>query len=185
MRCRHTRFGIYCPSNGQCGLTLVELLVTLSVASILLTIAVPSLTHLYRSHLLTTQANDMLVTINFTRSVSITRNMPVRLCRTLSETTTDCAGSSGAWKHWLVLTNGGDLLRRGVLPDSKGLTQTLNLSDDTMTFGADGLARNNGILISGKRFQIQVDADTAGESRCLEFGAGSRSRIITTTGNCT
>jgi type IV fimbrial biogenesis protein FimT len=168
----------------QYGLTLVELMVTLGVASILFTLAVPSLTQLYRSHELTSQANEMLVTINFARSVSITRNMSVRLCRTYSETNTSCVTSSGAWQHWLVLASNGEVLQRSVLPDSMGLTQTLDLSDDTITFGADGLARTNGALISGKRFQIQVNADTAGESRCLEFGAGSRSRIIKTTGDC-
>ena len=184
MRCPHAKFGTAYQTNEQSGLTLVELLVTVSIASILITSAIPSLLHVSRSYLLTTQANEMLVMVNFSRSVSITRNTSVRLCRTTSEVSTGCVTSSGDWKYWLVLTNSGEVLRRGVLPEDKGLTQTLNITNDTITFGADGLARSNGDLINGKRFQIQVDADTAGESRCLTFGAGSRSNIIKTTGNC-
>ncbi|WML91071.1 GspH/FimT family pseudopilin [Thiothrix lacustris] len=185
MHYAQTRFGFAYKSHEQAGLTLLELLITLSIASILITAAIPSLTQIYRSYALTTQANEMLMMVNFSRSTSITRNASIRLCRANSEITNTCALSSSDWKHWLILSDKGDVLRRGMLPDNKGLTQTLNITNDMITFGADGLARSNGDLINGKRFAIQVTADPSSESRCLTFGAGSRSSITKTTGNCT
>lgn len=61
------------------GFTLVELMVTLAVAAILLTVGVPSFRQLIISNRLTAAANDMVVAINVARSEAIKHNAAVNL----------------------------------------------------------------------------------------------------------
>jgi type IV fimbrial biogenesis protein FimT len=62
------------------GFTLVELVITVAVASVLLAMAVPSFNQMIISSRLTAQSNDMLAAINLARSEAIKRNarMPIR-----------------------------------------------------------------------------------------------------------
>ncbi len=61
------------------GFTLIELMVTLTVAAILLAIAVPSFTYLTVSSKLTTTANDLVAALNVARSEAIKRNTVVNV----------------------------------------------------------------------------------------------------------
>jgi len=166
-----------------CGFSLVELMVTLAVASILLVVAIPSFTNLRLGNALSAQANEMLGTLDFARSEAIRLNIPVTLCRAASATATACAGASGTWQSWLVL-EGANVARRGLVP-ANGLSQTSNLSADSVTFGADGLARTNNALVNNQRLQIQIASSAAAENtRCVVLGAGSRISVDSLAGNC-
>jgi type IV fimbrial biogenesis protein FimT len=61
------------------GFTLVEILVVLGIASILLTMAVPSFRSLMQNLQLTTAVNDLFGAINLTRSEAIKRGARVNL----------------------------------------------------------------------------------------------------------
>lgn len=63
------------------GFTLVELMVTLAVAAILLTVAVPSFTDLIRTNRLTTKTNLFTTALNLARSEAIKRNVKVVVCK--------------------------------------------------------------------------------------------------------
>lgn len=64
------------------GFTLVELIVTLVVAAILLSLAAPSMTGFIRRDRLVTQANELVADLSFARSEAIKRGFPVTLCKT-------------------------------------------------------------------------------------------------------
>lgn len=158
------------------GQTLMELMVTLAVTSILLANAAPNFTSLRFSHALTTQANEMLGTLNFARSEAIRRNRPVMLCRTAGELSAACVSASGTWQYWMVLA-GSSVVRRGAIP-SNGLTQTSTLTADTVTFGADGLARTNNTLVNKQYVEIDAPLGAAAEdTRRVVLGAGSRTSV--------
>lgn len=70
------------PAQTLRGLTLVELMVTLTVLAVLLGIAVPSFRSLIESSRLTSQANDLLHGLQTARSEAIRRNTAVRFCST-------------------------------------------------------------------------------------------------------
>lgn len=70
------------------GFTLVELIVTIAVAAILLTLAVPSLTELIKNNQVTSQYNELVAMLNFAKSESVRRNEDI----TMSFTT-----STGEW----------------------------------------------------------------------------------------
>ncbi len=60
--------------NAERGFTLLELIVTVVVASILLTVAVPSFTTLIRSNRAASEANALLTMLTLARSEAIKRN---------------------------------------------------------------------------------------------------------------
>ena len=65
----------------QSGFTLVELMVTLGVLAILVTLATPSFTSVINSNRLSSQANELVADIQLARSEALRRNRTVRLCR--------------------------------------------------------------------------------------------------------
>lgn len=67
--------------RGSYGFTIVELMVTLTVAAILLAIAIPSFTYLTVSSRLTTTANELVNRLSLARSDAIKRNTLIRVAQ--------------------------------------------------------------------------------------------------------
>jgi type IV fimbrial biogenesis protein FimT len=63
------------------GFTLVELMVTLVVAAILLTVGVPSFLETIRRNRTTSQANELVTALNLARSEAVKRSMQVTVLR--------------------------------------------------------------------------------------------------------
>ncbi len=66
--------------RSRAGFTLIELVVTILVAAILITIAVPSFEHITVSSRLTTTANSLVDALNTARMEAIKRNADVQFC---------------------------------------------------------------------------------------------------------
>jgi type IV fimbrial biogenesis protein FimT len=62
------------------GFTLLELLITLTVASVILAIATPNFRQFVLNSRMTGAANDLLTSLQFARSEAIKRQRPVGLC---------------------------------------------------------------------------------------------------------
>jgi type IV fimbrial biogenesis protein FimT len=67
--------------NNQSGFTLIELIMTLVVGGIVMTMAVPSFSTFIKNNQLTTQANDMVSTINLSRTEAIKRRDRITICK--------------------------------------------------------------------------------------------------------
>lgn len=61
------------------GFTLIEMMVTVAVAAILLTIAIPSFTHMIEQNRLKSTAETLYADLRFARSEAIKRNRTVRV----------------------------------------------------------------------------------------------------------
>jgi type IV fimbrial biogenesis protein FimT len=169
------------------GFTLVELLITITVAAVLLAIAVPSFqTTLVRSRL-ATQANDLIAGINLARSEAIKGNRTTFFCRTTSDTATACANAAGNWTFWIV-RDSTTVLRRGVVKTYGGtLTVTSTLASDMATFSGDGLrysGSSSGGLIANGLITVKASNVSSENLRCIRLGAGSRNLTQTATGAC-
>lgn len=82
------------------GLTLVELLVTLTVLSILLLVAVPSFAELVANNRLVSTLNEFTGVMNYARSEAIKRGMRVVICPTGGGS--DCVSTS-EWQGGVLL----------------------------------------------------------------------------------
>lgn len=91
----------------QHGLSLIELLVTLSIAVILLAIGVPSFVDMVTSNTASSYANDLLADLNYARSEAITRGCRVVVCKgTATAVNSTCTGN---WKDgWKVFEDCDD-----------------------------------------------------------------------------
>ncbi|WP_019591516.1 GspH/FimT family pseudopilin [Thioalkalivibrio sp. ALE20] len=67
-------------SRNATGFTLIELMVTIAVAAILLTVAVPGFQSLVQNNRATTAANQLSTAFNFARSEAVTRGVEVSVC---------------------------------------------------------------------------------------------------------
>jgi len=86
------------------GFTLVELMITISIASILLAVAVPSYQSLMKGSHLTTQANEFMTALHYARSEAVKRGIRVTICKSADGAT--CNGDS--WQDgWLIFSDAG------------------------------------------------------------------------------
>ena len=85
--------------HNEMGFTLVELIVTMAIAAIILTQAVPSFSTMISNNRLTTQTNDLVADINLARSEAIKRGLRVILCRTANPNAVaaTCGGTANTW----------------------------------------------------------------------------------------
>lgn len=91
------------PPRSQ-GLTLVELMVTVSLAGILLGVAAPAFSSLWLDSQRTVAVNALVHGIFLARSTAITRNHEVTICRTSDGQT--CSNQMDDWQRgWLVFVN--------------------------------------------------------------------------------
>ena len=94
------------PPSRSRGFTLVELVITLAVAAILLTLAVPNFSQFVKNNRLITQANDFVTALNVARSEAIKRGDRVTLCKSSDQVS--CAGSGNWEQGWIVFVDVND-----------------------------------------------------------------------------
>jgi len=80
------------------GFTLLELMVTVAVGGVLLTLGVPSFVDVVRNNRAATNVNELTTAFSIARSESIRRGWNVSVCRSSNGAT-----CSGAWSDgWIV-----------------------------------------------------------------------------------
>ncbi len=94
------------------GFTLIELMVTVAVAAILLTVGVPSFRATVENNRLTAAANELVGALNLARSEAIKRGVRVTVCKSADGAT--CTTSSDWEKGWIVFV---DLNGDGIFDD--------------------------------------------------------------------
>jgi type IV fimbrial biogenesis protein FimT len=92
----------------QRGFTLFELMVTLAIIGVLLTVGVPTMRTFSQNNLLSAAANDLLRSFQLARSESIKRQAAVIVCASSDPKATNPTCSYGAFRGWIVAqdTNG-------------------------------------------------------------------------------
>ncbi|MFZ4792098.1 MAG: GspH/FimT family pseudopilin [Candidatus Competibacteraceae bacterium] len=94
------------------GFTLLELIITMAIAAILMTVAIPSFNETIRSNRILTQTNELVTALNLTRSEAIKRGVPVTICKasypsTATTPPTACSTSASWNDGWIIYADPG------------------------------------------------------------------------------
>ncbi|MDP4536857.1 GspH/FimT family pseudopilin [Alkalimonas collagenimarina] len=168
-------------SKKQHGFTLIELMVTVAVLTIALTVAVPSFTNLINGNRLTSQANELLSAMSFARSEAIRLNRNVILCHsTNSSSCSEPAG--GEWAGWIVLEQGGDTVLATGLIHNQLVTRAssaLANSSFSIRYNAQGFIRHptNNNLLSASLRVCSPSGRPNPNARDVQFISGGRVSI--------
>ena len=167
------------------GFTLIELMVTLAVVSILLTIAVPSYRELIQSNRMSTQANLLLSDLNAARSEAVKRRIPVTLCK--SSTQSACATSGGYEQGWIIFT---DHNRDGGVDAGEMILRTQGTSGSDLTirgkspiqnrisfFDSGNVSTSGSIIFCDSRIKV-FNTDRA-KARAIIISQPGRFRTVT------
>ncbi len=155
------------------GLTLIELIVTISIAGILIAVSVPSFTVAIQNTRMATQINTLQTSLSLARSEAVKRNNNITICQ--SSNGSSCTGN---WQNgWIVFVDsnfdgavdGEEILRvQGVIAGS-----------NTLTFNQTRVIyANNGIAISGLNGVFTLcDLRGAASAKSLVIGPSGRPRL--------
>jgi len=149
----------------QSGFTLTELLMTGSVASVLLTLVAPAFTNLILTQDVRTGASDLQTSLVFARSEAIKRATSVSM-----------VPSGGNWKNgWTVQLGDGTVLRKE-LPLS---SQLASMTGATITYQADG---HIAPPVPGT-IKVYVSSNSQITPHCLAIDLSGRPSLLVSDGN--
>ena len=143
---------MYTRPKHSSGFTLMELMVTITIASILLSIAIPSFTSIISSNRLTTYANELVTALNLARSEAIKRGQHVVVRKTGTnwedgwQVFVDIDRSPSS--HQNEFNTGTDIVLRvySKLPDSYTLRGNNNFTN-FIRYQPDGTSNNIGSFV--------------------------------------
>lgn len=161
--------------------TLIEVLVTVAVMAVTLTIGVPSFRQLIQNNQMTSHVNELAADINFARSEALKRGAPVSICK--RNAVASACDTSAAWMAgWIifadadsdgVIDTGDEILR---IHDSLSGLQELNFTLNKITFDGSAFSTDAGtftfcddrgptkakglVLSNPGRLRIAISSDT-------------------------
>lgn len=169
----------------QRGVTLIELMMAVFIASILLVIAVPSFQSLSLRSQQTNVINDLAALIGRGRSEAVTRNRTVIICASSDQLT--CSGATTWESGWIAFVdvdrnssmNSGDTLLqvKGGLPSGITLRSSGFDASSYLTISA-----GTGLLIQPGTFRY-CDSRGVSAIRALNISLAGQVRVATDSNN--
>lgn len=170
----------------QNGFTVYELMITLLVIGVIMTIGIPSFTEFTQNSRLTSTANDLLSSFQMARSEAARSKTNITICA--SNNSMDAGAACGGTFNdgWIVFVDvNGDLVRGGagenVLrahpPVPANVTITTNAGATYFSFAGTGLGRGN--VGVNPALQTAMICDPRG----IDIGPGGRAtarRLVAT-----
>jgi type IV fimbrial biogenesis protein FimT len=182
------------------GVSLIELMVVITVAAVLMAIAVPSYKYVTTSNRIAGEINGLMGDLQFARYEAIKEGLSVTICPVASATAVTCTATT-SWGSggWIVLPNAnaqnaGAVLRRQLpfssfgsldsVSSGTGVTSLLYNREGFVTLAAG--ASTGGTLV----FSLHDPSNNSGFTRCLVVSAAgslttiSSGKTAYTTGTC-
>lgn len=178
-------------ARGQAGFTLVELMITIVVAAIIISLAVPSFTGIINSNRLAAPANALLSGFQNARATAMSRNTRVVLCRSIDGAA--CSAAAGNWPGWIAFVDwNGDfapdagtdnLIGSDTIAAPATLQSSPNVASNRIVFRSDGMARlaDNTLLNAALRVCIPTSFP-AENIRDVQLRSGGRTSVVKSNG---
>jgi type IV fimbrial biogenesis protein FimT len=127
--------------RGARGFTMIELMVTLTVAGVLTALALPNLRPFIQNSRLTSASNDLLRSLYIARAEAVKRQVNVAVCATADPTASDATitCSYGAFNGWFVFVDTNGTWQRDSTTDAVIEKHALLDSSVTVRNDADGI----------------------------------------------
>lgn len=147
------------------GFTVVELMVTVAIAAVLVSIAVPSMSNLLRAARLSSQTDLLVSTLSLARLEAVKRRTNFLVCGASNPSTaTNCTGVVAAdWSNGWVVFDGTNVTQRA---DGKTALTVTTAATSIIFNGTLGNSTAGGVTsftlcVSGEK-QQQVDVSISG-----------------------
>jgi type IV fimbrial biogenesis protein FimT len=157
--------------RGQSGFTLVELLMTMTVAGILLAIGVPSFKYVTSANRASSEINGLLGDMQFARGEAIREGQTVTICSALNGAP-PCTGTTSWQTGWIVFSDtatpgvygGNDVLLKSQKTFSGTDTLTADHAITAVTYSREGFTAS---LPGAVTFTLHTTPVSANYTRCL------------------
>ena len=166
------------------GFTLIELMIALVIGTILVMLAAPSFNKAVSSNLVTTQANNLVSSLNLARSEAVKQSRNVTICASTNETS--CSAANIWTAGWIVFVDtdadttvdAGDTIIR-VQQAFRGATVLTPATTAPVQFNSQGLAN------TALTFTLTPGGCNTGNPGVRVVTIGATGRAGVTEGYCT
>ncbi|EIJ35050.1 GspH/FimT family pseudopilin [Thiothrix nivea] len=156
----------------QTGMTLIELIVTLSIVAILASVAAPSVKEMIQNNRLTALNNQIVSYLQYARSEAVTKNHNVSMCVRNTDGSGCTTNAADDFSNgWIVFDETTGEILKDNTPDTSGVTITNNFTtSQKITYTPSGKTREAGTFTMGwdgvNRYQIKIALNTGRISSC-------------------
>ncbi len=156
------------------GFTLFELMVTLAVAALILSLGVPGFRNFIQNNRATTHTNDLVTALNLGRSEATRRGASVLLCSSSDGAT--CSGSNDWSSGWIVRRSAGAVVR--TWPERSGGDGVLTANVSQIQF------QGRGSLAGGTVPLLQIRLPDCSGDQGRDVSVNMAGRIAVTRVTC-
>jgi type IV fimbrial biogenesis protein FimT len=168
------------------GFTMIELMMTIAIATIVMTLAIPSFRYVTNANRIASEINGLLGDMQFARAEAIKEGRSVTVCVSTDGST--CSVGNTDWKNgWIVFalpaTNPPNILRvQSTLSGTDTFSANNNI--DAITFNREGYA---GGLPAGTLITLHSTPTTDAWTRCLSLSLTGQmtTEMVAATNTCT
>jgi type IV fimbrial biogenesis protein FimT len=152
------------------GFTFIELMVTIALVAVITTVAVPAWSDFIRRNQAAAETNELITSLNYTRSEAVRRNTEVSLCRSHDGAT--CDGDQDWTAGWIAYIGGTPSSPDTVLREWTGRDNGSELTgpENGLTYNPDGSLDN------AAAFDSQPRGCTGHERRQIALSLAGRPR---------